>query len=98
MVTSSMWVVGWWVVVASLVWVGAVIEWLHCRCGRCGGGSGGGLSTLLVVVAVIDAGGGVVVMSTEVVGWLRRCHGYGQHMVMVVVVNNVDILWFNVLI
>ena len=53
---------------------------------------------LLLVVAVNDAGGGVVVMSTEVVGWSRCCHGRGQCMVVVVVVNNVDILWFNVLI
>ena len=54
--------------------------------------------TLLVMVAVDDTGGGVVVVSTEVVGWLRHCHGRGRHMVVVVVVNNVDILWFNVLI
>ena len=52
-----------------------------------------------MVVAVDDTGGGVVVASTEVVpGWSRRCHGHGQCMVVVVVVNNVDILWFNVLI
>ena len=49
-------------------------------------------------MAVDDAGGGVVVTSTEVVGWSCRCRGRGQHMVVVVVVNNVDILWFNVLI
>ena len=56
--------------------------------------------TLLVVVAIVDAGGGVVVASTEVVGWSRCCHGrgHGRHVVVVVVVNNVDILWFNVLI
>ena len=53
---------------------------------------------LLLLVAVDDTGGGVVVASTEVVGWSHRCHGCGQHVVVVVVVNNVDILWFNVLI
>ena len=53
---------------------------------------------LLVVVAVHDAGGGVVVVSTEVVGWLHCCRGCGQCVVVVVIVNNVDILWFNVLI
>ena len=53
---------------------------------------------LLVVVAINDADGGVVVTSTEVVGWSRHCRGRGRCMVVVVVVNNVDILWFNVLI
>ena len=53
---------------------------------------------LVVVVAVDDTGGGVVVALTEVVGWSRRCRGRGRCVVVVVVVNNVDILWFNVLI
>ena len=50
------------------------------------------------MVAIDDAGGGVVVALTEVVGWSHHCRGHGRHVVVVVVVNNVDILWFNVLI